>query len=323
MLTRPAGIHRAFVGAALALTVLAGCGTAGPSADTRATTSVPSHRTAAHRRRGATAHTRHRRPAAPPRHRTQPAGTGTAMAALATLAIKGRAPLTGYTREQFGDGWASVAGCDMRDRILTRDLTQRSYEPGSTCDVASGLLVDPYTRARIRYIRGASEVDIDHVVALADAWQKGAQQWPAAERETFANDPLELLAVSAHANRAKGDGDAATWLPPSTAFRCAYVARQIAVKRRYHVWVTAAEHDAMARVLGSCPSQRLPRSTLATPSTPTATVAPTTSTAPSTGRVFANCDAVRAAGLAPLRRGTPDYNANQDLDRDKDGLACE
>ncbi len=160
------------------------------------------------------------------------AATGTAAAAAAKLPVKGRAPKTGYSREQFGDGWATTDGCDTRDRILTRDLTATAYL--DDCRVLSGTLADPYTTAGIRFIRGGtSEVDIDHLVALSDAWQKGAQRWSAAKRVAFANDPLNLLAVDAHINRAKGDGDAATWLPPNKPFRCAYVARQVAVKRKY------------------------------------------------------------------------------------------
>ncbi len=286
-----------------------------------------------------TASTNHttQKPTAAPRPRA-PSGAGvTALAALADLPVKGRAPKTGYSREQFGGGWATVAGCGTRDRILARDLTSKTFVAGGGCRVQTGLLDDPYTAERIRFVRGgASEVDIDHVVALGDAWQKGAQQWSASRRVAFANDPLNLLAVSAEANRAKGDGDAATWLPPNKRFRCAYVARQIAVKREYHAWVTRAEHDAMARVLGPCPGEKLPRAgALPIPAVPAPaaraqattprrhqTATPNT-TGSGHGRVFANCAAVRAAGLAPLRRGTPDYEANPHLDRDKDGLACE
>ena len=124
----------------------------------------------------------------------------------------------------------------------------------------SGRLDDPYTATTITFVRGgASEVDIDHVVALGDAWQKGAQRWPQRERVAFANDPLNLLAVDASANRQKGDGDAATWLPANKAFRCAYVARQVAVKLKYALAVTAAERDAMRRVLGRCPTMRVPQ----------------------------------------------------------------
>src|SRR4051794_10330873 len=191
-------------------------------------------------------------------HTGTPTATGAAAAALAKLPVKGRAPKTGYSRRQFGDGWITTDGCDTRDRILTRDLTAMAYL--DDCRVESGILADPYTAARIRFTRGgASEVDIDHVVALSDAWQKGAQQWPAAKRVAFANDPLNLLAVDAHANRSKGDGDAATWLPPNKSIRCAYVARQIAVKRKYELAVTAAEKQAIVRVLGRCPGQKLPR----------------------------------------------------------------
>jgi Excalibur calcium-binding domain/Protein of unknown function (DUF1524) len=256
---------------------------------------------------------------------------------LAELPVKGRAPKTGYSRDRFGNGWLSVSGCDTRDRILRRDLSGRTYGANG-CDVLSGHLTDPYTGAATTYVRGgASEVDIDHVVALGDAWQKGAQQWPATRRVAFANDPLNLLAVGSAINRQKGDGDAATWLPPNKAFRCDYVARQVAVKRRYGAWVTRAERDAIERVLTRCPGQRLPTGAPPrVPVTPTpvaraarspranAARTPTPTRTPSRrGRVFANCDAVRAAGLAPLRRGTADYDANKRLDRDRDGLACE
>jgi hypothetical protein len=237
-----------------------------------------------------------------------------------------------------------VAGCNTRDRILRRDLTRKAYAAGDDCRLQTGVLRDPYTAETIMYVRGgASEVDVDHVVALGDAWQKGAQQWSPNRREVFANDPLELLAVSSTANRVKGDGDAATWLPSNKGFRCDYIARQIAVKETYGLWVTRAEHDAMARVLSRCPEQKLPTSRLQPPSvdstqpaipvrqshTHTSTAhqsqTPTPPASRDSGgvRVFANCTAVRAAGMAPLRAGTAEYRANERLDRDKDGLACE
>jgi Excalibur calcium-binding domain/Protein of unknown function (DUF1524)/PASTA domain len=260
--------------------------------------------------------------------------TRTAAVALDGLPVKGRAPKTGYGRERFGDGWASVNGCDVRDRILRRDLRAKAYRAGTAgCEVLSGTLADPYTAARIRFVRGgASEVDIDHVVALGDAWQKGAQKWSDARRVAFANDALNLVAADAGANRQKGDGDAATWLPQNKAYRCDYVARQIAVKRKYRAWVTVAERDAMRRVLARCPRVRLPsRGEVRVPlhshgavvaPQRTSTPAPRSTRVPG-ARVFANCDAVRAAGLAPLHRGTAVYGANPRLDRDHDGLACE
>lgn len=184
-----------------------------------------------------------------------------AATALASLPVKGRAPMTGYSRQQFGGEWAMVGGCDMREHILGRDLTDVQYRSATDCTVLRGTLADPYTGKTISFRRGvgtSDAVQIDHVVAIGDAWQKGAQQLTAAQRQALYNDPLELLAVDGPANEQKGDGDAATWLPPNKAYRCRYVARQIAVKQKYHLWVTAAEHDAMVRILSTCPAQTLP-----------------------------------------------------------------
>ena len=184
-----------------------------------------------------------------------------ASTALGKLPIKGRAPKTGYSRNQFGGDWASSSGCDTREHILARDLTQIKLRSTTDCTVLSGLLNDPYTGKSIQFIRGpdtSGAVQIDHVVAIGDAWQKGAQQLSFTERVQLYNDPLELLAVDGPTNEQKGDGDAATWLPPNKSYRCRYVARQIAVKVKYDLWVTQAEHDAMQRILDSCPTQQLP-----------------------------------------------------------------
>jgi hypothetical protein len=183
-----------------------------------------------------------------------------ALESLAKLAVKGRAPKTGYARKEFGNGWAKWQKCDTRQRILARDLTDVKLDDDG-CTVLSGTLNDPYTGKIIEFKRGTSSssaVQIDHVVALGDAWQKGAQSLGGNSREALANDDLELLAVEGKANMEKSDGDTATWLPKNKAFRCQYVARQIAVKIKYALWVTEAEHDAMARILKTCPEQRLP-----------------------------------------------------------------
>ena len=182
-----------------------------------------------------------------------------AINALGTLAIKGRAPKTNYSREQFGAGWTTTSGCDTRNIILNRDLTNTLVD--EKCNVTSGTLNDPYTGKVISFIRGSDTsgaVQIDHVVALSDAWQKGAQQFTLEKRILLANDPLELLAVDGPANLQKNDGEAATWLPSNKSFRCQYIARQITVKQKYNLWVTQAEHDAMATILNKCPDQLLP-----------------------------------------------------------------
>ena len=192
-----------------------------------------------------------------------PAGGGFAVAALATLAVKGRAPKTGYDRALFGQAWADVDrnGCDTRNDVLRRDLRPSVARTGTHgCIILSGTLQDPYTATTIAFVRGvstSSAVQIDHVVALSDAWQKGAQQLTPAARKALANDLLNLLAVDGPANQQKSDSDAASWLPPNKPYRCSYAARQVAVKGKYGLWVTGAERDALARILATCPSQRL------------------------------------------------------------------
>jgi hypothetical protein len=219
---------------------------------------------------------------------------------LDTLAVKGRAPRTGYEREQFGQSWSddvSVTdghnGCDTRNDILRRDLTDVALKPDTRgCVVLAGTLDDPYTRQTISFTRGpdtSAQVQIDHVVALSDAWQKGAQQLDADRRRDFANDPRNLQAVAGSANQRKSDGDAATWLPPNKSYRCTYVSRQIEVKSLYRLWVTPAEKDAMTRVLTACSGTAIPTSeTASPPPTKTDRVAPAS--------YFPNCAAARAAG---------------------------
>ena len=189
---------------------------------------------------------------------SNPAEAAAALAQLETIPVKGRAPKTGYTREEFGPVWADVDhnGCDTRNDILARDLEGETFKPGTqNCVVATGTLADRYTGKTINFVRGnktSSAVQIDHVIALSDAWQKGAQRLSAHQRKQLANDPLNLMAADGPTNGAKGDKDAATWLPPNRAFRCEYVARQTAVKAKYKLWVTQAEHAAIANILASC-----------------------------------------------------------------------
>jgi hypothetical protein len=279
-----------------------------------------------------------------------------ALAALAAIEAKGRAPQTGYDRDLFGSGWVDVErnGCDTRNDMLQRDLTGETFKPGTrNCVVLTGSLADPYSGRAIAFQRGqttSNDVQIDHVVALSDAWQKGAQGMDAARRTAFANDPLNLLAVDGPLNMSKGDGDAATWLPPNRSYRCAYVARQVAVKVSYGLWMTQAEKNAIATVLSACPNEPLPGGVVAqlpekapapAPEPAPAPVvvapvpaprpapapaprpapAPAPAPAPPASVSYANCDAVRAAGAAPIYAGQPGYSSR--LDRDGDGVGCE
>ena len=179
--------------------------------------------------------------------------------AIETLAVKGRAPKTGYSRSAFGPAWADVDrnGCDTRNDILKRDLTQITFRAKTKdCVVESGLLLDPFSGEKINFQRGektSSLVQIDHVVALSNAWQTGIFKADLATRKNFANDPLNLLAVKGSLNSQKGDGDAATWLPPNKSFRCDYVSRQVEVKVKYGIWLTRAEKDAILRILTNPP----------------------------------------------------------------------
>lgn len=172
---------------------------------------------------------------------------------LAALAVKGRAPKTGYEREQFGNGWGLVEGCDVRNNILRRDL--KNVASDENCKVISGTLHDPYTGRTIEFRRGettSDDVQIDHVVALSNAWQTGAQQLTYTQRVAFANDPVNLMAVDGPTNEKKSDSDAASWLPPNKPFRCQYVSRQISVKSAYKLWVTPAEKIAMEQITARC-----------------------------------------------------------------------
>lgn len=277
--------------------------------------------------------------------------SGAAVDMLATLPVKGRAPKTGYARTQFGAAWSDVDhnGCDTRDDILKRDMTNVTFKPGThDCVVKTGTLNDPYTGKTINFVRGqhtSTAVQIDHVVALSDAWQKGAQQLSADQRLQLANDPYNLLAVDGPANQQKSDSDAASWLPSNKSFRCQYVARQIGVKHKYALWVTQAEKDAMTSVLSGCPGQTVPdgggviasaqadsqpaqtpepaQTTQAAPAPAQTQAAPAPAPAQQSGGdvYYQNCSAVRAAGKAPLYQGQPGYSRK--LDRDGDGVACE
>jgi hypothetical protein len=187
----------------------------------------------------------------------RPAWVAAALTELAKLRVRPAGPMARYSRAKFGVPWADVDRnrCDTRDDILRRDLTKVVLKVGSTCVVESGTLKDPYTGRTIHFVRGvesSGDVQIDHVVPLAEAWRTGASRWGAARRLAYANDPFVLLAVDGPSNEAKSDADASEWLPPKKSFGCRYVAAQIAIKTKYSLWVTLSEHDAMARVLGRC-----------------------------------------------------------------------
>ena len=175
---------------------------------------------------------------------------------LESLAVRAKDKTHQYYRKLFYDSWGLTAsGCNTREAILARDLKDTVF---NGCKVQSGTLNDPYTGSTISFVRGqdtSGAVQIDHVVALSNAWATGAFNFDAGLRYEISQDPLNLLAVDGPANQDKLDQDASDWLPPNQNFHCQYVARQISVKAKYHLWVTPAEKSAMQSVLATCPNE--------------------------------------------------------------------
>lgn len=249
--------------------------------------------------------------------------------------------MTGYDRDRFGPAWldADRNGCDTRNDILGHYLRAATVERNG-CVVTAGAYEDPYTGSTIDYWQGhGALIDIDHVVSLGNAWATGASGWQIEKRAAFANDPLNLLPTAAGANRQKGDGDAATWLPANSSYRCEYVSRQVAVKAKYDLWVTLPEKEAIQRVLAPCDGQALaadewgastevdhnisdPMDVTDHPAATDASAAPATGPSRSGGSThYDSCDAARAAGAVPVHVGDPGYGTH--LDGDGDGTGCE
>lgn len=175
---------------------------------------------------------------------------------LENLAVQEKGSPKKYYRKLFYDNWGiDKYGCSTREVILQRDLKNTTLKG---CKVQTGTLNDPYTGKIVDFKRGqdtSDAVQIDHVVALSNAWATGAYKLDAETRYKLSQDPLNLLAVEGQANQEKSDGAADTWLPSNQAFQCQYVARQISIKYKYHLWVTPAEKSAMQKVLALCPDE--------------------------------------------------------------------
>jgi hypothetical protein len=171
-----------------------------------------------------------------------------------------------YRRAAFGESWdddngapGGHNGCDTRDDILTRDLTDIAYVSTKRCPraVATGTLRDPYTNGTVGFVRGeqvGASVQIDHIVPLAFAWDMGARDWSDPLRKRFANDPANLLAVAGQANQEKGDLPPGEWMPANTAFHCQYAMQFIAVLRGYRLPVDDASASALRNAAVSCPN---------------------------------------------------------------------
>jgi hypothetical protein len=268
---------------------------------------------------------------------------GSVMALALDLPV-GEPDPSGYDRDEFGQKWADVDGngCDQRNDVLRRDTKKRHTKPGTDgCVLQSGVIKNDrysYASRQVRYERGSSKVEIDHVVSLADAWRMGAYDWSANEREKFANDFMNLEAIDAATDRAKDDKSAAEWLPEAEPTDiCWFVFRQVTIKTRYHLAVTQDEKTEMLHGLSSglCDGNQFeppPPSTFKAPKPkpigepkpkPEPEPEPRQTQEPKLDRnvYYKNCAAARAAGAAPVHRGDPGYARH--LDRDGDGVGCE
>jgi hypothetical protein len=235
---------------------------------------------------------------------------------------------TGYQRDFFPH-WTTINNCSTRERVLIEESTSFAQVDPFGCRVVAGDWLSSFDG---RTWEDPAEIQIDHLVALKEAWESGAWAWTENQRRSFANDmedPRPLNAVTGSVNQSKSDLDPADWLPPLVSARCGYIADWIAVKARWQLSIDGRERDAMARYLKfNCPDQRIvPWETEAVPapnsvntSTPTAPISSGSSDL--SGSVYyANCTEARAAGATPILIGEPGYRS--DLDRDKDGVACE
>lgn len=227
---------------------------------------------------------------------------------------------TGYDRDLFPH-WTVTNGCSTRDRVLIEESASFAQVDPFGCRVVAGDWVSPFDGI---VWDDPAEIQIDHLVALKEAWESGAWAWTEAERRDFANDmgdPRSLNAVTGSVNQSKSDLEPQNWLPPSPSARCQYVADWIAIKARWQLTMDAPEISFLRSYLpAECPDLRVaPWDTVAVsvPTVPSIAPAPESSN----DVYFANCSEARAAGAAPINVNEPGYRSG--LDRDKDGVACE
>lgn len=174
---------------------------------------------------------------------------------LESLEVSEPGSMADYSREEWPHwsdaqeyGWdVSDTACDARDAALIRDGEEVVVESG--CDVVTGVWLDPFTA---QTFTDPSDIDIDHVVPLANAWRSGADSWDEPERESYANDPEVLLSVEDNANQSKGDKGPEAWKPPNEAGWCDYAEQWIGVKAKYDLSVNEQEKQALVQMLNTC-----------------------------------------------------------------------
>lgn len=269
------------------------------------------------------------------------------MAALSALTVQEGIGLDGYSDTSFGALWGAYGEttCDSWNSILARDSANIVTET-TECEVISGTLSDPYTALRVDFDLNdptSPVAGVDHVVGLRDAWEKGAQDMTPDQREKFANDPLNLIAAYNIPIQEKNGADISTWEPVNEDFICHYASMQVAIKFKYGLWVSSAEHQRLGELLdegcddmflmtrggavwsqdteGRAPLLELPKDSITPTTEATNTKQDESSQIEPKYAFYENCMSAQAFGAAPLYLGQPGYRPA--LDRDGDGVACE
>ncbi|MEE4492085.1 HNH endonuclease family protein [Streptomyces sp. BE230] len=178
-----------------------------------------------------------------------PVSASTARTYLSELTVQAEGSSTGYSRDKFPHWITQSGACNTREVVLKRDGTNVSQD--SSCAAVSGSWYSEYDGATWT---AASDLDIDHMVPLAEAWRSGASSWTNAQRQAYANDLTrpQLIAVTDNVNQSKSDQDPATWLPSRAAYKCTYVRAWVHVKHYYDLTVDSAEKSALQSVLNGC-----------------------------------------------------------------------
>lgn len=263
---------------------------------------------------------------------------GTALGAALRLKVADGPPSSRYVRSVFGEAWTDIDhnGCDQRNDVLRRDLRKRHTKPGTKgCVLAKGVLVSPYSGDHLKWVKGQTSIQIDHIVSLHDSWNNGMDDATPVDRKRFANDPLNLTAVDSDENQEKSDktidGYAPEWEP---SVRCQFARRQVSIKVKYGLTVSAAEREKFLTILGGsdyCPGDKLdlvhskdarikfpaPRPIGEPKPRPTPKPQPQDTTDPR----YRTCALAKAHGYGPYTRGDREYDWYRD--QDKDGVTCE
>ncbi|ROV70330.1 HNH endonuclease family protein [Streptomyces globisporus] len=178
-----------------------------------------------------------------------PVSAATARTYLGQFTVGAEGSSSGYSRDKFPHWITQSGACNTREVVLKRDGT--NVQQDSSCAAVSGSWYSPYDGATWS---AASDVDIDHMVPLAEAWRSGASGWTTAQRQSFANDLTrpQLIAVTDNVNQSKGDKDPAEWMPPRSSYKCIYVRAWVHVKKQYNLSVDSAEKSALQSALNGC-----------------------------------------------------------------------